>query len=313
MNNRPNNPAKVQGKGEMENKKRKMEPDKLIEFAREYFAADFPNPDRRGCPDRATLDSLARSGRLPDDDLRAHLFGCSDCFNEYRTALAERPQMSPVISRKESWQDRWRAAWTPIIRPSLAWASAAALVIALAVWTTRRAEPEAPSQNIAQHRSQAGASSPAPALSDPAPTPQIASTVESLAPQPRLIMKRRKAVPAVEATVSVDLNEYVAMRDVKGTNRFIQPAITLQAVRTRLKLNFPEGSLAGTYNVSLLDEFDIAIVANTATSRDGKKLVTVLDLRGVRPKSYQLSLEHQEEWSESYSVVVVKPKRSDQR
>jgi hypothetical protein len=65
-------------------------PDEFVSFAREYLAGDFPNPERKGCPPRAALDAAINSGKLPDDSLRTHLFGCSQCFSLYQQLLETR-------------------------------------------------------------------------------------------------------------------------------------------------------------------------------------------------------------------------------
>lgn len=305
MNKWPNNSARCKGKGEMDNRKREIEPDELIEFAREYFAADFPNPDRGSCPDRATLDSLARSGSLPDDELRAHLFGCSNCFSEYRTALAERPQISPVVSQKPSWQDRWRGVWTsfiPSLRPSLAWTSAIALVIALSVWVAWRKGTDAPPQNVVQHSSQRDVSPSATAPSVPAPMPQNDRIIEPPVPRPHLDKKQRIVEPAVEATVSIDLNELVAMRGVSDSSRLGSKVIMLSPVRTRLKLRLPEGSLAGRYTVSLVDKDERAITFKEASSPDGRTLVATLDFKDINNNGLRLKIQRQSEPADFYPV-----------
>ncbi|MEP7340848.1 MAG: hypothetical protein ABI977_24165 [Acidobacteriota bacterium] len=308
MNKQPDNPAQGNGNGEMNNKTRKIQPETLIELARDYFAADFPNSDRQGCPDGAMLNSLAQSGRLPDDELRAHLFGCSACFTEYRTALAERPQPLPVIAHEAPWWDRLRAAFTPFtgaFRPGFAWAGAAALVlIAFGVWTARRVRVEAPPQIIAQRNAQAPAPSIAPAPEAPAPAPRLARTAEQPALQPRPAAKRRRVAPAAEAIVSLDLNEYVAMRDVSDASRFGQQVITLAPVRTRLKLRLPEGSLAGRYTVSLVDEFEHSLITDKPVSRMGKTLIADMDLRNFSVKSYRLKIQSRESTPDFYAVTI---------
>ncbi len=49
------------------------EVEQLIAFARDYFAGDFPNPTRTGCAPQEALQTLARSGELPKDDLCEHI------------------------------------------------------------------------------------------------------------------------------------------------------------------------------------------------------------------------------------------------
>ncbi len=321
MNNWRNNPADGNGNGEpkpttrtnQQQSSAEISPDELIQFARDHFANEFPNPTGRDCPNGATLNSLARSGRLPDDQLRAHLFGCSNCFQEYRQALAERRQPLAAIP-ESSWPETLRAKietaadW---FRPKLVWAGAAtALLLGFAIWTVWRAHPGASTPDAAPQILQAQSPSPAPAQPNPIPLEQVARVAEPPAPQPSLSARRPKVAFAIEATVNIDLNEFIAMRNLETANQVTRKIIQLQAVQTRIKLNLPEGSLAGKYQVSLLDEFDSPLVTKTVTSCKGRQLVSVLDLRRIPTGSYQLSLKHKTEWAESYPAFVAKPKHS---
>ena len=68
--------------------------DDLIEYAREYYSSDFPNPERAGCPDTGVISELAESGTLPGEDIRSHLFRCSECFNYYSEAQLKLRRLS---------------------------------------------------------------------------------------------------------------------------------------------------------------------------------------------------------------------------
>ena len=54
-----------------------LHPDALRELASEYFAEDFPNPDRHECPAPARLQALANTARLPDVPKRWAIWHCS--------------------------------------------------------------------------------------------------------------------------------------------------------------------------------------------------------------------------------------------
>jgi hypothetical protein len=43
----------------------------------------FPNPDRVGCPEEATIMALAENKLLCDDPVCLHVVACSECFAEY--------------------------------------------------------------------------------------------------------------------------------------------------------------------------------------------------------------------------------------
>jgi hypothetical protein len=274
MNNSPHNPTQVNDAGEMEPE---LQAEGLTELARAYFAHDFPNPARHDCPERATLRASAQTGRLPDDALRAHLFGCSECFQDYRAA---RQVPAPVTS---SWSDLLRARFT--LKPALAWTGAALLLLTAGLfsWTNRRSEAQ-PGAALTQ------AQTPTPTL------PVMPSVAPSQVPAPRR--------SAAATTVQVDLNAYLALRDVTEPSGARPQAIALSPVRTRLHLRLPEGSLPGGYTVSLLDEFDRAIATERATSRDGQRLSVLLDLRGADARSYRLRLQFPGEPPALYPVRV---------
>src|SRR5215468_7685763 len=63
--------------------------DEMVILARRFYATGFPNPQRRGCPPPGGIVKLVSRRRAPSQDLREHLFGCSECFSEYRQALAQ--------------------------------------------------------------------------------------------------------------------------------------------------------------------------------------------------------------------------------
>ena len=104
MNNWPDNPAKRNGDGEMNDQRpwanaaASLDAESLIELARKHYATANPNPDRQDCPDREHLQSLARAGHIPVAHLCEHLFGCSDCFNAFRTAMLARAAVTPKHS-----------------------------------------------------------------------------------------------------------------------------------------------------------------------------------------------------------------------
>jgi hypothetical protein len=60
---------------------------KLLQAARQYIEAAFPNPDRVGCPGRDRLEALARRKCRLGDELADvdHVVHCSACFVEYHT------------------------------------------------------------------------------------------------------------------------------------------------------------------------------------------------------------------------------------
>src|SRR5262245_28831912 len=66
-----------------------LDADEIVTLARRHYATGFPNPQRRGCPPPGEILKALSRGQTPDQSLLAHLFECSECFVEYRQALAQ--------------------------------------------------------------------------------------------------------------------------------------------------------------------------------------------------------------------------------
>ena len=254
-----------------------LHPDALRELASEYFADDFPNPDRSDCHAPVRWQALAQTGRLPDDELRAHLFGCSACFTAYREARALLPVTAPPLS----WRDK--LATTFVWRPGLAWAGAAVLLLGLVclAWlmrTPRRPEPDSALILIAQQ-------SPTP-IATPAPT---------------LVAAPPPSAP-VTITNLIDLNDYLALRDVAAANS--ERVIQLAPVLTRLQLRLPEGSLPGVYSVSLVDDLEKPILPPQTIRRRGDLLIATFDLRRLAAKNLRLRIQGRGEAADFYPVQI---------
>jgi len=58
----------------------------MCDLLRDIFATDFPNPERRGCPENveAKLKALAWRRKFPEaQELISHLGSCSPCYQEH--------------------------------------------------------------------------------------------------------------------------------------------------------------------------------------------------------------------------------------
>jgi hypothetical protein len=127
---------------------------------------------------------------------------------------------------------------------------------------------------------------------------------EQPAPQSSPAAKRITTAPEAVTTVHIDLAEYVAMRGVTDSGGSGKKVITLAPARTRLKLRLPEGSLAGSYTLSLIDEFEQPLVTAPVISRDGEPLITTLDLRRISTKNCRLKLQRREEFPDYFEVTI---------
>src|SRR5262245_10911693 len=79
---------------------RDLDAEELASLARRYYATRFPNPQRIGCLPPGEIINIVRSHHAPDEALLDHLFECSECFGEYRQALAE----CRLVSDEVAWR-----------------------------------------------------------------------------------------------------------------------------------------------------------------------------------------------------------------
>jgi hypothetical protein len=72
-----------------ENEIKGLDAEEIVTLARRYYTTRFPNPQRLGCSPPSEIMRMVSGRRAPDPSLRKHLFECSECFGEYRLALAQ--------------------------------------------------------------------------------------------------------------------------------------------------------------------------------------------------------------------------------
>jgi hypothetical protein len=276
------------------------DPEALIAAARKFFAAGFPNPQRVGCPAPDVIRAVAHSGQIPDDELRAHLFGCSECFCEYREAVSERRQLA-VAPATSGWRDliaallRWRA---PLLAGAIV---LLALGVGVFIWSSREEPAPQISRSSPQPAPSADAAREAPTCADvklseaqPTLTPAAPKTIEQRSGQADLL------------AINIDLNDYSLLEGPRrgGVGSEGEKAIRLPRARARLELKLPLNSDPGRYQVSIVDAFLRQVVGKQAISPDGNRLTVELDLSRLPQRSYYLRLTHGDEAPDFYRVSI---------
>jgi hypothetical protein len=266
--------------------------DEILTLARRYYATGFPNPQRRGCPPPGDIVKVVSRRRAPDQDLREHLFECSECFGEYRQALAQ------LRNEVVGWK-RLASIFT-LKRVS---ASAVILLVVFAgrsMW--RKTTPDDRHEKItSSNPSGAQMPTPSPTLnkSDAPLTTEIAKTSVKRRVMVGKSRSSGRAEPSLE-TIEVDLDNYPAFR----RSQEARAPFVLPGARANLILRLPETGAAGIYTVSLIDAFGSVLLSEPAVSRDGAKLPVKLDLRGVTPRKYRLRLSRKGEAPAYYDVII---------
>jgi hypothetical protein len=306
---------------------RDLDAEELASLARRYYAARFPNPHRLDCPPPGEIVNVVGNRQVPDEALREHLFECSECFGEYRQALA---QSNPAPEKAE-WT-KWLVTIFASTRSALALAPMILILSSLSlifigISVLRKSAPEA-GQTASSTPTDAGAGGSGESTSNPAAV-EIA-TIPNPTVNGRAVAGSWKllGIPApVAEIIDVDLDNYQVFRrsqmerltpasdessgregaKLSGEPDEAQPGekvISLPATRANLVLRLPETGVPGKYNVSLINAFGQSLLSNSAFSPDGAKLQVTLDLRRVSPKKYRLRLWRNGEAPAFYDVII---------
>src|SRR5262245_39903776 len=306
---------------------RDLDAEDLASLARRYYAARFPNPHRLDCPPPGEIIEVVMSRQAPDEALREHLFECSECFGEYRQALAQsRPAPDEAAWRKRLVLIFASTRSATALAPGILILSSLSLIF-LGILILRNIAPEA---------GQIASSTPSDARAGETGESTANPTAVAIATIPKPIGNGREnagswkllGIPAPGAeTIDVDLDNYQVFR--RSQMERLTPAseelsgsegakssgeldvappgekvISLPATLASLVLRLPETGVPGKYNVSLINAFGQSLLSNSAFSPDGARLQVTLDLRRVSPKKYRLRLWRNGEAPAFYDVII---------
>jgi hypothetical protein len=284
------------------------DPEEVVTFAQAYYATEFPNDDRLGCPSAVNLRTAAHSGAPPDERLRSHLFACSDCFRLYRSARMNR-QVQAV-----RWRDRLGARVTNLWSPWVPAAAGAFGLIFLGLITAallRHSRVDAPA--VAVNYSPPGIPPATPhevtgaGVASSVPEPEKARVLPD---RPAAKFSSRRTGAAERQTrrhrplrvVYIDLiaDDLSRGDNLTGAGRRV---ITLTPERQRLRLRMPRGNAASHYTVKVVDAYGKAVLV-TAARFGGRVLTVDLDLRGLSAKSYRLCISREGEAPDCYLMSI---------
>jgi hypothetical protein len=272
------------------------DPEKLILVAQKHFATGFPNGRRAGCPAPGVIRA-SRAGQPPGEELRAHLFRCSECFNEYSAAMRDYYRRTDSSTANADRRTKLMGTLSKWRLPLLVGA-AASLLLAANLFIQQREPPASPQSG--QKRSQ-----PAPEASEGNP---LTPVPPALIAGQRSDSIREKPRPAKSLAINLDLNRYKALGDSirGGSLREEEKKIKLPPLRALLKLRLRRGSEAGLYRISVVDPNSDLLTEANARSRDGKSLDAILDLRRAARTAHRLRIERGDDLNE-YLIEIAKP------
>lgn len=305
---------------------RDLDAEELASLARRYYAARFPNPQRLGCPPPGEIIKIVRSRHSPDETLLEHLFECSECFGEYRQALAEcRPAPGEIAwtMRLLSFLTSKRSATT----------MATVVLILLSIFIIPRLVRRQPASETLQIADSTSPDARVGGVGESASPPVAAIAIATI---PKLTGNGRGVPWAWKSSgisspraeiIDVDLDSYQAFRrsQREGLTSASQESsgiggpkssgalddaspgekvISLPSTRANLVLQLPETGAPGKYNVSLIGAFGQPLLSSAAFSHDGVKLQVTLDLRRLPLKKYRLRIWRNGEAPAFYDVII---------
>lgn len=290
------------------------DPDEIVAFAQAYYATEFPNSARHGCPSADTLRKVACSGILPDVELRAHLFNCSECFRSFRSVrISYRPR---VVAKEMWWQVLHGLLSSIVSRRALITAGAMSLILfgiitgLMLMWNAHKEEPKLAMNNSSQTSPVPPEGSTAsPASNEPKTVASPAyPKSNSTASRPKLPPQRaqaliRKSRPAsAMRVIEINLNDEALLRGADDSNAAPR-IINLAPERQRLRLRLPDGNRSGRYTVSIVDAFGKSLVT-VGVNSNGRTLTVDLDLRDFMAKKYRLVIARAGEAPDYYLINI---------
>ncbi len=283
----------------------------ILEFTREYQSNDFPNPRREGCLPKEDLLKIADSDELPNAELREHLLSCSPCFLDFHAARQSKSAAPLIVETKSAKQ---KSPWFGFfLRPF----PVAVLMVLFCVLTgiilsnllnrtnTEIAKQENIKQNAQvsdnQTNSQNEATLPTenkePELPQ-SPPKQNNSTANTQNKSLKTDSEIDSKILA-QKTINLDLAKAAVLRN----NASSETVYALPPQTIALNVKLPEGSPAGNYEVSLLDEFGKPLVKSLTKKSDGKTLTVKLNLQNERGRA-RLCVAPKGEIPDCFAVTV---------
>lgn len=279
----------------------------FVEAARDFYLNDFPNPKRQDCPPSDMLSEIARSGKVPDDDLRRHLLGCSPCLKKFQAARES--EIFPTVSdAKVSWFDFFR---TPIFAAVLLLLTVGLFGLLIYIFLPLKNEEVArQNRTIETNKIPETLAPNAADLPENAETPvNVNKTVEKnvnikkpvgkVSPQPI-----EKSKTSAEKTFNFDVAKASVLR---GKNERQTTIYLLPDKQINLNIKLVENSPAGDYEISLFDPFKKPLIESRVIYSDGESLKTKIDLTNQSGKA-RLCVAPVDEVPDCFLVDIVREK-----
>lgn len=276
-------------------------PAMLAEAGIEHFGRHFPNPQRKNCPPPESFEALVQGQQLPSDELREHLFSCSECFVSYRAALSGERTVESSVAGTILNRKRRHQRLVPIF---------GGLVMVLGLATLFVLVKKI--SQTGDHQVSVNANE-RPSVATPADGRVLQQVLSSPSPEntpaepPASQGGRNDSSTHMAANrVTIDLERDDALR---GAEQVKQKSVSLRRARNELTVKLPAGSPAGTYQVILNDSFGTALRSVIANSRDGKQLRLDWNLASVATGKYLVCVTRETEVPQCVLAKIETPRK----
>jgi hypothetical protein len=239
---------------------------------------------------------------MPNEEVRAHLLICSECFRYYQAALSAHRELTPVVV---SGRNLALAVLRRIAVPVLAGLTILILISALVI-TMRRPGRRDTGTEMAHASMGYPTPSTMPTVSHTESSPKKEPTLEqpqspSTKDMAASVQRNRPPRLRTNNRVIIDLEAITMLRDGKSTRI---ASIILSATQNQIVIKLPSNSPRGDYEVSLADPFGNTDRSTAGQSENGKTLRTNLNLKDVKPGNYLICVTRKTELPECVPVTI---------
>ena len=300
----------------------------FVNAAGEMYAEENPNPARAGCFSDLVIRQMAISAKLPDDSVMNHLFECSDCFREYRRALAAARQIN--LESKRSWRELVK-----VYTAKMAFAGLSLALLAALILFTYLGIREKESDEIVKTT---GTSNVAPPFDNSLNAPPEKKTENNQAEQdlkdtmpdirssrspekqkpgqttdyPRNAAEKNKTQKSQNNSLPKDvalnlvLNDAGVLRNAAGQQASQNSPLALPAANVRLNIQLPGGFSDGRYKITIVDAFGQSLTGQDAVMNNGRLVAESLNLRNLKARASKLCLQRNAEIPDCFNIEVVR-------
>lgn len=282
---------------------RSEELEKLHTAAGDFFSRNFPNSQRVDCPSPESFQKLIAENKLPDELLREHLFGCSECFKDYKSALNEVKSSNPSADKiyKSNFYSKFALglAAALVIFGGVFWlwkreTNSSQIVLNDTHETNRNLNANSQTNSALDESAKLNSvgKSENPAIDKANANINIESADNSHAPENRL----QKNLPnnqskdsgqillAKKQTV-IDLTDPI-WRDAANGKK--QKSFDVEAGITQLRIRLPKENPKGSYQIFVVDSFGRKLTPSKTTKAVNQNLFVELNLKEIKTNGTRL-------------------------